>query len=560
MKINLKVESEVCRYKFMLSKNFLAELLGIIQGKYEGTPLNPELSSNLRVLLEKIHQSVRDISCFLDACQQAVDIGRLLYTQEIPNEQVLRELIALADTFINDYIRTHRSLGNGQDIKDLLVGAMLELGCVSLGYHDEALKMLKIFSETDPLTGLLSREHFQRELDTALEYAKHHKENLILIWADVDDLKVINDLYGYAVGDAVLRVVAEVLKEVFAPVGSILARTGSNSFGVIVLGRDTPEILSMAESFRQIVEQQRPIEEEFGVTVSIGISCYPLHGTAANDLLAAAEMATLKAKRLGKNRTVILDVNAGTTDLTLLHEKSLILREAIQKPEGVIPYFQPIVDIETGNIIGYEVLARIQYQGRIFPAAAFAELAEDINIIHSLTERCLEKALWKVTQTDTEYLIFVNFALQEVEREDLVPKLLSLLKSHKIRPDRLVAELTERQAIRDVSRVHIFATHLQNAGMRLALDDFGSGFSSFLYLRQFDCYFVKIEGSLIRDITRSARCKLIVEHIAALLRSLAIEPIAEWVETGEACNILKRFGVNLCQGYYFGKPSPEIIC
>ncbi|WP_297202024.1 bifunctional diguanylate cyclase/phosphodiesterase [Thermanaeromonas sp.] len=545
--------------RIMLSKDFFAELLGIIQGKYEATFLSPELSSNLKFLLHRMQQSVRDISHFLDACQQAVEIGRLFYGHEIPTEQVLRELVALADTFIRDYLHTQDLPAGGQKLKEILVGAILELGCVSLGYQDEALRVLKILSETDPLTGLLSREHFQKELDTALEYAKHHNENLNVIWADVDDLKLVNDLYGYAVGDAVLRVVAEVLREVFAPVNGILARTGSNSFGVIVPAKDMYEILALAESFRQAVEQQRPIEEDFGVTVSIGISCYPVHGMAANDLLAAAEMATLKAKRLGKNRIVVLDVNAGTTDLTVVHEKSLILREALQKPEGVIPYFQPIVDVETGNVIGYEILARIQYQGRVLPAAAFAELAEDINMIHSLTEKSLEKALWKISQKDSEHLIFVNCALQEVERDDLVEKFLRMLKDYGIRPDRLVVELTERQAVRDVGKVHIFATHLQNAGMRLALDDFGSGFSSFLYLRQFDCYFVKIEGSLIRDITRSARCKLIVEHIAALLRSLAIEPIAEWVETAEACAILKRFGVNLCQGYYLGKPSPEIL-
>lgn len=543
----------------MVSKEFLTELLEILQGNKEMTACHPDLETDLKCLLHQMWHSIGNISNFLEICQQAVEIGRLFYGREVPTERVLKELVALADIALRDYFSSQEfPFQEEERLKQFLIGAILELGCVSIGYQDEAFRILKILSETDPLTGLLSRDRFQRELDVALEYAKRQRERLNVIWADVDDLKLVNDLYGYAVGDAVLRAVSDVLKEVFSSLNAVISRTGSNSFCVIVPAKDLSEVLVLAETFRQAVEHQRPIEDDFGVTVSIGISSYPLHGMAANDLVAAAEMATMKAKRLGKNRIVVLDVNAGTEDLTVLHEKSLILKEALQRPEGVIPYFQPIVDIEADNIIGYEVLARIQYQGRVLPAAAFAELAEDIDVIHSLTERVLEKALWKFGQKDSDHLIFVNCALREIEREDLVEKLSRMLKPHGIRPDRLVVELTERQAVRDVARVHAFAAELQNAGMRLALYDFGSGFSSFLYLRQFDCYFVKIEGSLIRDITRSARCKLIVEHIAALLRSLAIETIAEWVETAEACAILKRFGVNLCQGYYLGLPSPDI--
>lgn len=543
----------------MVSKELLTELLEAVYGSERTSGAVTDLGAELIQLLQNMWHANKNISNLWGICQQAIRTGRLFYDREVTTEGLLKEFVMVADFALREYLRSQEPLPQGKErLRQFLVGAILELACVALGYQDEGFRILRILSETDPLTGLLSRERFQRELDEALEYAKRQGEKLTVVWTDVDDLKLINDLYGYAVGDAVLRAIAEVLREVFYHLSPIISRTGSNSFGIIIPGKGLDEVLGLAETLRKTVERQRPIEDDFGITVSIGISSYPLHGRAANDLVAAAEMATIKAKRCGKNRIEVLDVNAGFTDLTVLHEKSLILREALQRAEGVIPYFQPIVDIDGDKIIGYEVLARIFHQGRVLPAAAFAEVAEDIEVIHIITEKVLEKALWKFGQKNTEHLIFVNCSLREIERKDLVEKISWMLAQNGIRPDRLVIELTERQAVREIARVHAFAVELQSAGMRLALDDFGSGFSSFLYLRQFDCYFAKIEGSLIRDITRSARCKLIVEHIVALLRSLAVEPIAEWVETSEACNILKRFGVNLCQGYYLGLPSPEI--
>ncbi|WP_027717182.1 putative bifunctional diguanylate cyclase/phosphodiesterase [Desulfovirgula thermocuniculi] len=540
----------------MLTEKALASLLKILQ---EQPPLLPEAEhKQLEHLLARIKGALGDLPRLACYCQEAFQKGQALYGQERTVEEVLGALVSIGNLFLRETLQRASFPSQPQELQALFMAALLELGCLYLGYQEESLKSLRLLTEVDPLTGLLNREPFQKELDRALEYARRQNESLSIVWVDVDNLRFINDIYGYVVGDAVLRAVAGTIKEIFSSPEMVTSRTGSNSFGVICPARDLREALSLAEQLRQEVERQRPVEEDLGVTVSVGVSSFPLHGSSANDLLTAAEMAGIMAKRRGKNRVEVLEVSKGQAELTQKHEKSVLLKEALLHDDGIIPYFQPIVDTTTGSTVGFEVLARISLQGQLYPAAFFAELAEDTNLIHQVTIRCLEKALAKFSQRSAEHLIFINCALQEVEQEDVVNKFLGLLRRYHLRPERLVVELTERQAVRDIGKVLAFALELQNAGIRLALDDFGSGFSSFLYLRYFDCYFVKIEGSLVRDLTRSSRCKLIVEQMVALLRKLGIEPIAEWVETAETCEALKRLGVTLCQGYHLGKPSPEI--
>lgn len=491
--------------------------------------------------------------------EEAIDTGRLLYQREVATEQ----LVAALAGALNQQLVERLTAGGMprelvEDLRRLAVGGLLELGCVTIGYQEEAIKFSRLLTEIDPLTRLLSRERFQRELDTALEYATRMREKLALLWADIDDLRLINDLYGYAVGDAVLRAVAALLEEAFAGRGAVLGRTGSNSFGVLLPGCDLQGALSLAEQTRQRAEKECLGLEDYQVTLSIGVACFPDHGEAANDLMVASELAVLQAKRRGKNQVAVLDPGRGA-EVSLNHERSVILREALRDPEGIVPYFQPIVDSSSGAILGFEVLARIRHCGRVLPASIFAEVAEDTNLIHLVTERTLSSALHTLGRRGSGRLVFINCSMREVEHPELLESLAELVAANNLRPDQVVIELTERHAVRDVARVRDFARELQERGMRLALDDFGSGFSSFLYLRQFDCYFAKIEGSLVKDITRSARCKMIVRHIAEMLRSLAIEPIAEWVETEEIAAIMKSFGVNFCQGYYFGPPAPEPI-
>ncbi|QNB46397.1 EAL domain-containing protein [Thermanaerosceptrum fracticalcis] len=149
---------------------------------------------------------------------------------------------------------------------------------------------------------------------------------------------------------------------------------------------------------------------------------------------------------------------------------------------------------------------------------------------------------------------FINFSMRELENRETPRFMADLFNRYGIRPEEIVAEITEREAVLDINAVQAFAKELTDLGVRLAVDDFGSGFSSFIYLRYFDCYFAKIEGSLVREITRSGRSRMIVENMAKLLQKLSIEVVAEFVENRQTAEILRRAGVRYGQGYYLGMP------
>lgn len=481
--------------------------------------------------------------------------GQRLYLAEVSFEDVLLELVRE----VAEALRTQvPDPDQRQRLQGQALNALLTTGGALLGYHDEALRWRRFLTEIDLLTQMASRERFLKELDAVLEYARTTHAPLSLVWVDVDDLRLINDLYGYSVGDAVLRGVADLMVAHMGAQAAVCGRLDGNAFGALFPDVEPVAVVDLVNGFRSEVRQHRFVLDDFPVTVSAGIVGYPTHGTAAADLVAVAEAAVTLAKRKGKDRMEILDPAGGRAEDTLIHEQSAAIREALQDPEGVVPFFQPIVAADTEQVVGYEVLARLRVGNRILPAAQFVEVAEDMDVIGTITTRAVEGALAKTRAAKSDRLLFVNYSMREVERPGSVAALKEVLERWVVRPEQVVVELTERQAIRDIGRVSDFARELQDIGVRLALDDFGSGFSSFLYLRQFDCYFAKIEGALIRDIIRSARTKLIVEHIARLLHSLAIETVAEWVESAEVASILRRFGVSHFQGYFFGAPRPEL--
>jgi len=176
--------------------------------------------------------------------------------------------------------------------------------------------------------------------------------------------------------------------------------------------------------------------------------------------------------------------------------------------------------------------------------------------MQEIGKRVIEQAMKeKNSSWAKDKLFFINFSMREVENRDTIRFLADIIDRYGVNPEEIVAEITERETVRDINAVYTFAKELTELRVRLAIDDFGSGFSSFLYLRYFDCYFAKIEGSLVRDITRSGRSRMIVENMAKLLQRLSIEVVAEYIENREIAKILHNAGIRYGQGYYLGRPS-----
>jgi EAL domain-containing protein (putative c-di-GMP-specific phosphodiesterase class I) len=269
-----------------------------------------------------------------------------------------------------------------------------------------------------------------------------------------------------------------------------------------------------------------------------------------------AEVACITAKRKGRNRAQLVDTVDNNINPTVVHERILVLREALSSKDEIVPFYQPIVDLETGEPIAYEVLARVKRGEKFLSAGLFVDAAEQFGLMQEIGERVIEQAMKeKNSSWAKDKLFFINFSMREVENRDTIRFLADMFKRYEVNPEEIVAEITERETVRDINAMHAFAKELTELGVRLAVDDFGSGFSSFLYLRYFDCYFAKIEGSLVRDIIRSGRSRMIVENMAKLLQRLSIEVIAEFVENNEIAKVLKNAGIRYGQGYYLGKPS-----
>lgn len=490
--------------------------------------------------------------------QRRIDLGRKLGAAEVSLEQLVTAYGFFFGRCCDELVPVIQFLERElQRVKYGGTSLLLDLGLLLLGYQGEVARQMRMFSEVDVLTGLLSRRKFEEELQQALEFARRTKREFSLYWLDIDNFKLINDVYGYIVGDIVLKVVADFLQESF-PNTFAIARIGGNEFGVILLDAGPAEALAKAQVLCQGISELkiRPLGEEgIFITSSIGVASYPHHGQAQADLMLAAEVAQVTAKRKGRNRVQLIDALDESTNPTVVHERILLLREALRSKESIVPFYQPIVDLETGKPLGYEVLARVRRGEKFLSAGLFVEAAEQSGLMKDIGSIVIEQAMQeKKSSWAKDKIFFINFSMRELENRETPRFMADLFNRYDIRPEEVVAEITEREAVLDMNAVQAFAKELTDLGVRLAVDDFGSGFSSFIYLRYFDCYFAKIEGSLVREITRSGRSRMIVENMAKLLQKLSIEVVAEFVENRETAEILRRAGIRYGQGYYLGMP------
>jgi len=532
-----------------------------------------EYTDQLRSLLERVGQEASEaelrraasdlLAIFSGShCEELlrrrIEIGRKLYAAEVSLEQLVTTygflLKRCCDELATVLPFAEREL---QRLKYGGTSLLFDLGLLLRGYEGEVARQVQVVSEVDALTGLWSRRRFEEELQQAIELARYTKRKFSLYWIDLDNFKLVNDVYGYSVGDTVLKAVADFLQESL-PDAFAIARIGGDEFGVVVMDTDSGEALAKAQALcRDIANLKvRPLGEDIFITSSIGVALYPNHGEALDDLMCAAEVAQITAKGIGKNRAQLVGAAGKGSDLTVLHERVLFLREALRSEGAIVPFYQPIVDLEAGKPIGYEVLARVKRGGEFLSAGLFVEAAEQFGLMRDVGRIVIEQAMReKKDSWAKDMLFFLNFSMREIEASETLRFLADLLHRYDIRSEEIVAEITEREAVRDMCAVQAFARDMADLGVRLALDDFGSGFSSFIYLRYFDCYFAKIEGSLVREVTRSGRSRMIVENMVKLLQGLSVEVVAECVESRETVEVLRRAGVRYGQGYYLGKPS-----
>lgn len=421
---------------------------------------------------------------------------------------------------------------------------------------------------TDYLTGLPNRRAAEDRLALEWSRARRGHGSFALAVVDIDRFKLVNDQYGHHVGDTVLRHVADVMVSSLRG-GDWLARWGGEEFLVCFHDLDARGARVAAERLRKEVKSQvlRLAQGALPTTVSMGVVCYDEGFADVDAMLAQADALLYEAKTGGRDRVVCA---AGDGRRKGVIWEGGLLQAALTEGR-VLPAFQSIVDLRTGRVVAEEALARfLSRDGELVPAQSFIEAAEALHLVADIdrviSSAAMDRCAHHVASGGPPLAHFINLSLQFLAREDEVEALLERARGYCIRcglpedaPKPLVIEITERQT-GDLAVLKRHLAPLLQFGVRLALDDFGSGYSSFLYLAELPVAFIKIEGWMVARIVDDSRVRNLVETLVNTARTFGITTVAECVETAECAQVLCDLGVDWAQGYYFERPRilPEL--
>lgn len=419
----------------------------------------------------------------------------------------------------------------------------------------------------DALTELPNRTLFQRQVAEAVQQAASGDHDLAILFLDLDGFKHINDTLGHEVGDTLLRVVADRLREAIEKEShGVIARMGGDEFTVLLPQLDGPDHPQRVAD-RLLTLFHEPVMlrgHELFVTASIGISVYPYDGQDRETLLRRADVAMYAAKAQGRNTYQMHTeaMNVAAFDRLLLEGS---LRHAVEREEVTLHY-QPQLDLATGRIQGVEALLRWRHEkfGDV-PRSRFIPLAEETGLIRplgewALREACRQVSSWSavLNRTDTTTLrVAVNLSARQLAQPDVVSKIRSVIEETEILPSMLELEITETALLYSGGAAAERTLHaLSDLGIRLSVDDFGTGYSSLSYLRRFPFNSVKIDPSFVRELTEQPRSQAIIRAVIDLAHALDLSVVAEGVETAMQRDLLRSLGCDAMQGYLFSPAVP----
>ena len=413
---------------------------------------------------------------------------------------------------------------------------------------------------SDPLTGLPNRALLIDRLNQALDRARRSGTRVAVLFIDLDRFKHVNDSLGHAVGDDLLCIAANRIRDAVRDADTT-ARLGGDEFVVVL---DTMTERDAAYAARRILQRLREPVELGGRTLyvgaSIGIALTGDGHADADIAIRHADIAMYRAKAAGKDRYVLFE-EAMHEEVVERLELEAELRAAVLRGDiGV--HVQPVIDVATGRVHGVEALARWRSPSRgDVPAPLFVHLAEESGSIVPLdrcviAKACALAASWHDERTGAGLALHVNCSSRQLEAPDFPAFLLRTLETCGLEPSRLVLEITESQVMRDAPGTVDRLRALKALGVRLAIDDFGTGYSSLAYLNQFPIDILKIDRSFITHLTGAPQAARVTQAILQLGRALHLSIVAEGVETPAQAEALAAMGCELAQGYHYARPLP----
>lgn len=422
--------------------------------------------------------------------------------------------------------------------------------------HRTRIEMSRL-ANFDGLTGLANRYQFRSQLEMITPIADQPGKPCALLYLDLDNFKTANDLYGHDVGDQLLKIVAQRLQSRIRR-GDLLARLGGDEFALISWHSTTPDTVADLAS-RLIMALREPVVingQTVPIGTSIGIALAPDHGNHPEKLVKSADMALYAAKEAGRNTYAFF---TAAMDKQAQHRLNIQrdLAVAIEQQQFE-PYYQPLIRLRTGKVVGFETLLRWRHptRGMIQPAE-FIPVAEETGQIVAIGNWVLRQACWQAMTWPSEQRVAVNISTIQFSSPKLVDDVREILQESRLPPHRLELEITESILIQDSQAARTTLNALRQLGVRISLDDFGTGYSSLAYLRSFPLDKLKIDRSFISALGRDNDAKAIVQAIIRLAEALRLDTVAEGIEQQEQIDILRAMGCTDVQGFLLARPMPS---
>lgn len=421
--------------------------------------------------------------------------------------------------------------------------------------REEARSELVWLADHDPLTRLLNRRRFNHDLTRLVNQSVHKKLSGALLFFDLDQFKDVNDISGHPVGDLLLQQVAEQLEALLGTGGS-LGRFGGDEFALALPQAGSEQAIAIAEQVQMCIQSVviRNHGVRHQVSASIGIVLFPEHGVDTQQLLSDADLAMYQAKERGRGRWYLFspeDQGREQANARVLWSERIT--EALIEDRFEL-HFQPIMELATGSMQRREALLRMSdVQGQLVYPNHFIPVAEKTGQIHAIDHWVLARSIL-VLQMHPGIDLSVNLSANAMEDPSLLPDLKDLLAQYDVDPTRLTFEITETVAVNSLQNTTRMMRDIQKLGCRFALDDFGSGFASYAYLRQLPMSAIKIDGAFIRNIAHNREDQIFVRAVTDIAHGMGKRVVAEFVENEEILSILREIGVDYAQGYHIGRP------
>lgn len=418
----------------------------------------------------------------------------------------------------------------------------------------EAKARIEHISQHDALTGLANRHRLNHFINSRLSEGLNADRPVYLLALDLDRFKPINDAFGHAAGDLVLREIANALNSCTRST-DLVARLGGDEFVVVATDCKSPE---QAEGLcqRLIDRINQPITiagNEVSVGTSIGVVCAPFDGITGEDLLRYADIALYEAKSSGRNMFRFYEP-AMNERIMERRQLEIDMRHALRRREFRLD-FQPRYEAAGQHLVGAEALVRWHHPTKgLLPPDSFIQLAEETGLIIELSDWVMQEACMNALTWGDTMMVSVNLSSVEFQRNDLVERVAAALKITGLSPERLELEITESVMLEDAAAALITMNQLKALGVRLSMDDFGTGYSSLSYLRTYPFDGIKIDRSFISGLDHSQSSEAIVHAIVSMGHALSLTVTAEGIETVTQLGKLTELACDQAQGFYLGRP------